>query len=349
MRAFAGAGMECTLAAQYGNGAVIMYPDNTRRVLVNEKNISKRRFLADAVAEEIAGSDYCGAFIRFQFFCNNVEAMLSNMKKHGLKVVFEIPTYPYEPELKLQGLKGTVKLMCDRFFRKRCCRYIDLMAVSGSEKEVYSVPAFPMKNGLCMEDFELTECGYSPERLDMISVSSMMPWHGLERVIRGMAEYYDKGGKREVVLHAVGDGSEKCRYEALANELGLGGRVIFYGALFGEELDRVYDKCSVGLCALSAHIKNIIEGSPLKTVEYAARGLAVVTEMKLWFVEENSDFCLRIPWDDSQLDINAVIDLNDRLFSADCRAARQGIRKAVEKKCDMKQNLLPAIEFFTKM
>lgn len=349
MRAFESADMECTLVGQYGTGAIVISPDKTEKILENDGRVSRRRFLADTVAQELAGGGYTGAYIRFQFFCNNMESMLKNMKEHGLRVVLEIPTYPYEPELKLQGAKGIPKLWCDRFFRSRCYRYIDLVAVSGSDSEVCGVPAFCMKNGLCMEDFALTECGYSPKRLDMISVSSMMPWHGLERVMQGMAAYYADGGEREVVLHAVGDGVAREKYEAMAQELGLKDRVIFYGALFGKELDAVYDKCSVGLCALSAHIKNIMEGSPLKTVEYAARGLAIVTEMKLWFIEENSDFCLRIPWDDSQLDIGAVIELNDRLFADDDRAARQRIRQAVEKNCDMKQNLRPAIEFFTKM
>ncbi len=349
LRAFTAAGMECTLVGQYGSGAVVIAPDGQHTVMENTAGISKRKFLADAAAAQLDAKEYTGAYIRFQFFCNNMEAMLKNMKAHGLRVLLEIPTYPYEPELILQGIKGIPKLVCDKLFRRRCYRNIDLVGVSNSVDNVYGVPTFCMKNGLCMEDFKLTEYGYYPERLDMISVSSMMRWHGLERVMQGMADYYAAGGDREVVLHAVGDGIERERYESIAKELGLEDKVIFYGSLFGEQLDEVYDKCSVGLCALTAHRKNMTEGTPLKTVEYAARGLAIVTEMKLLFLEDDCDFCLQIPFDDSPMDINAVIEMNDRLFADNYPEARKRIRNAVEEKCDMKRNMLPAIEFFTKM
>lgn len=349
IRALETAGMECTLIGQHGTGAIVIMPDKTQHIMENSGHVSKRRFLADTVLREIDSADYDGAYFRFQFFCGNMEKMLENMKQRKMKTVLEIPTYPYEPELKLQGAKGIPKLICDRFFRNRCCRYIDLIGVSGSDSEVYGVPAFCMKNGLCMEDFNVTGCGYSPERLDMISVSSMMKWHGLDRVLRGMAEYYANGGEREIVLHAVGDGLMREQYEQLARELGLSDRVIFYGALYGSELDEVYEKCTVGLCALSAHIKNIMEGSPLKTVEYAARGLAIVTEIKLWFIENEDDFCLRIPWDDTPLDINGVIAMNDRLFAVDSAAERRRIRQSVEDKCDMRHNLKPVTDFFAKM
>ncbi len=345
IRSFRKAGMEVVLLGQYGKDAVIIRNDGSQSIIPNGGK-SKRRLIADTAEKLTAEEKFDYTYVRFQFFCNNVARMLRKMKKQGVKVLMEIPTYPYVSELKMQGARGIPKLICDRFFRGMCCKSIDQLAVSGSEKEVYGLPAFTMRNGLCIEDIKLSEYTYSKNRLDIISVSSMMPWHGLDRIMEGMAEYYARGGERDVILHAVGDGRFRSRYEAQAKELGLSDKVIFYGALFGEQLDEVFDKCCVGVCILKSHSAN--EGTPLKTVEYVARGLAIVTEMKLWFLGEKSEFCLKKSRDDSPLDIDEVIGFCDGLFGDDCQQAKERIRALAEEKCDVSVSMKPAIDFYRK-
>ncbi len=35
-----------------------------------------------------------------------------------------------------------------------------------------------------------------------------MPWHGYERLLEGLANYYHKGGISNIVIYMVGDGRE---------------------------------------------------------------------------------------------------------------------------------------------
>lgn len=346
LRAFRKAGMETVLVGQYGNDAVIIEEDGSQRIVPAEGR-PRRAVIADTTEKVISERQTDYAYIRFQFFCNNVALMTSRMKKHGMKVIMEIPTYPYEGELKLQGLKGIPKLLCDKAFRGLCCRNIDRLAVSGPEKEVMGVPAFTMRNGLCMEDIPISKFSYSKDRLDILSVSSMMPWHGVDRALRGVAQYYADGGERDIVLHIVGNGKCKDEYVTLAEELDIGKHVVFYGALFGEELSRMYDRCQLGLGSLCMHrIENLKECSPLKAVEYAAHGMPVITEMKIWFADETEPLSMLVPWDDSPVDFFRVTEFADGMLAGDFEGAKRRIRAVAEKKCDISVSMSPAVEFF---
>jgi len=74
----------------------------------------------------------------------------------------------------------------------------------------------------------------------------------------------------QVVLHIVGSGNEELRLRTLINELDLNSRVIFKGALYGQELIREYQKAQLFI------LPSVYEGQPHTILEAWACGLPIV-------------------------------------------------------------------------
>ena len=81
--------------------------------------------------------------------------------------------------------------------------------------------------------------------------------HGFDRVIRGIAQYYENGGKCNVIFHIVGQGDESENLKGLATSLNLEKNIIFHGSKFGAELDALYENADIGVDALGAHRKGL--------------------------------------------------------------------------------------------
>ena len=82
--------------------------------------------------------------------------------------------------------------------------------------------------------------------------------------------------------------------------------IIFHSALYGKELDAVFEQSDMGIGSLSRHRSGIDKIKTLKNREYAARGIPFV------YSETDDDFehqpyILKAAPDDSPLDIEKVI------------------------------------------
>jgi hypothetical protein len=94
-----------------------------------------------------------------------------------------------------------------------------------------------------------------------------------------MKEYYKKENNVDVYLHVVGGG--EITEELKKRALDLKDKVRFYGFLFGEELDDMYDRCDIGLEILAPGRKDIKVSASLKSREYIARGFPFVSACNL--------------------------------------------------------------------
>ena len=93
-------------------------------------------------------------------------------------------------------------------------------------------------------------------------------WHGLDRVLRGLAAW--KGAPR-LDLTVVGDGPARVDLEFLAAELGLADRVRFTGLATREEIPSLVAGFDIALQPAS-----VPYASPLKLFEYMAAGQAII-------------------------------------------------------------------------
>ena len=167
----------------------------------------------------------------------------------------------------------------------------------------------------------------------MIGVAEVHIWHGYDRLIAGLGEYYKRGGKREVVFHIVGGVHPHERYRAneyhpglqtIIDKYDISDKVIFHGTLFGKELDDVFNQCQFAIGSLARHRSGITVIKTLKNREYATRGIPFI------YSEQDSDFdhqpyIIKASADESPIDIQQIID-----FIAHFKIKPEEIRKTVE-------------------
>lgn len=136
-----------------------------------------------------------------------------------------------------------------------------------------------------------------PIRLIFVG-SPNQPWHGIDH-LEIIAEKCP-----EFEFHVVMQ-SYEC---TLPN-------VRCHGALYGDDLENVYQACNIGIGSLAMYRNDMNEASPLKTREYLAHGLPVVFGYKDTDLHDlsESDGLLQLPNSPENIDcIDQLIDFCNR-------------------------------------
>jgi len=241
---------------------------------------------------------------------------LSILKSKNILTVEELPTYPYDNLNKnYNNYAYRAAAVVDKYFRGGFKKHLDWFTTYSADKEIFGVPAISLDNGIDLDNISFTPTVFPKDRMDMIAVSAMASWHGYERVIEGMREYYSKDHDREVYLHLVGTGTEDEKWKELCRKYGLEKYVIFYGHRDGNALTEVFAKCQIGLGALGMYKANLFTGSPLKNREYMAMGKPYIYAHTETDPNVTDEFCMEIPNDPSPGDINKLIEFYDRVSS----------------------------------
>ena len=68
------------------------------------------------------------------------------LKKQGVRVLLEIPTYPYDHEYS-SGMEK-VQLYTDKLFRHAFCRYVDFIVTFSSDDRIFGRPTIRISNGI---------------------------------------------------------------------------------------------------------------------------------------------------------------------------------------------------------
>ena len=251
---------------------------------------------------------------------------LGQMKRMGVKVVMEIPTYPYDSEYSHAPLRAKAVLQVDKMFRRAMARRLYRIVTFSDLPSIFGVPTVQISNGI---DFEAIPVKTSENRpgavIRLTGVADIHFWHGFDRVIEGMAGYYKAPGREKVEFHIVGGGTvaQLEKLQVLVAQYGLEDRVIFHGPQSGAGLDAVFESTDMGIASLGRHRCGIDRIKTLKNREYAARGIPFV------YSETDSDFdampyVIKAPPDESPLDIAAIIR-----FCRDNRFTPAQIRSSV--------------------
>lgn len=116
------------------------------------------------------------------------------------------------------------------------------------------------------------------DEITLIGVAQLADWHGYDRLLIALSELKLRGNTRfKLVL--VGDGEALASLKTLSNNLLLD-NVIFTGRLVGESLNQQFENSNVGIASLGLYRIGLDEASVLKTREYMARGLPVISAGK---------------------------------------------------------------------
>lgn len=218
------------------------------------------------------------AYIRYPVIDMFVLKAFSRLYNEGTKIIMEVPTFPLET----QHAKGALKVayFFDHYLHNQCSKYVSkILYIGNNTDKIFGCIAQQIPNGISAVDSEsITGFGQNDTVIQMIGVSTMRPWHGYERIIKGLGNYYSEGqeNKHNIRLLLVGDGPEKKTYESLVSQYSIEDHVIFAGKLGGENLTLAYEGSTIGIGSLGLYKNNMFVGSTLKTHEYLLRGLPFV-------------------------------------------------------------------------
>ena len=243
--------------------------------------------------------------------------LFDKLNKRGIKCITEIPTYPYDSEFKGYPLKYKIPLYIDKLFRKALAKKMEAIVTFSNEETIFGKRTICISNGIDLDSIPI----HNPKKqkdIHLIAVAEIHYWHGFDRLVAGMGEYYKLNpDARKVFFHVVGweddRGTTSNGYltvEQTAKKYNIGQYVVNHGKLFGDKLDEVFNQCVFAIGSLGRHRSGITNIKTLKNREYAARGIPFI------YSETDNDFedkpyIIKAPADESPINIRQIIDFID--------------------------------------
>ena len=261
--------------------------------------------------------------------------LFKRLRRAGIRAVTEIPTYPYDSEFSPYIWKQPLRFVFDKRFRRSLYRYMDAMVTFSDATEIFGQRTINISNGVDFDSIPIHHyLAPSDDSIHLIGVAEVHIWHGYDRLIAGIGEYYkNTQNPRQVFFHIVGGVHPHQRYkdnhfhpglQVIIDKYGIQDHIFFHGQLFGEELTKVFNLCQFAIGSLGRHRSGITVIKTLKNREYATRGIPFI------YSEQDSDFdhqpyVLKAPGDESPIDIQQIIDFVDHF-----KMKPEEIRKTVE-------------------
>ena len=168
----------------------------------------------------------------------------------------------------------------------------------------YKKPHITIGNGFDVASVPIRRPPVYNDDLHLLCVANVSRWHGLDRLLQGLATY-DSVSK--VILHIAGDGMELPHLRELANNLGIGDRVVFHGFTTGKALDALFDQCHIAVGSLGIHRISLKEASILKAREYCARGIPFIYGTADPDFPADFPYILHLPADESPIDVEQIL------------------------------------------
>ena len=238
----------------------------------------------------------------------------------GIKSVTEIPTYPYDQEFVGFPFMTRMGLKVDQLFRDQLSRQMSAIVTFSNANTIFGQRTIRISNGVDMDSIPLHH--YQPSAdgsIHLIGVAEVHYWHGFDRLIAGLGEYYRaETNPRQIYFHIVGGVADSEMYDSmhapgfseLMDKYGVRDRIIFHGQLFGDELNYVFDQCCFAVGSLARHRSGITVIKTLKNREYATRGIPFI------YSEEDEDFdhqsyVMKASPNDSPVNITQIIGFID--------------------------------------
>jgi hypothetical protein len=310
--------------------------------------IRRLPFTATAYRWKYTGQYDDADFIYFRRVIHDktVIAFLRDIKRSNpnVKIIYEFPTYPYDKEMR--GLKNFPFIWKDRYYRRKLHEYVDRSVTFHKHKIIFGVPSIQVMNGIDFDSVKIANYKLNLSTINIIAVAVPSFWHGYDRFLRGLGKYYKSGGKRNIFFHMVGDGVEIPSYKQIIEEYGIKEHVVLHGSKFGAELNAVYDMCCLGVGTLGEHRKGISYSSALKSREYGAKGLPIITSILIDYIPKDYKYQLNIPADDSPVDMMSVFKFYDVIYEKENpKDVAHTIREFAEAHCDMSVTMKPVIYY----
>lgn len=272
--------------------------------------MKKKFFYYNKLQDYILNKEFEFIYVRYNHFADRYFInFLKNLKSEGIKIFLEIPTYPYDEEIKDMKIKNILK---EKKYRYKLKEYVDRIITFSEDDEIFGVKTIKINNGVDIENIKVVNKNKEQNNyeINFIGVAMISLWHGFDRMILSMAEYYKNNPKEIVRFHIVGDGDKKVVTELkdLVKKNNLEEHVMFYGYKSGKDLDEIYNKVDIAVGSLGFSRIGLKGGSPLKIREYIAKGVPIILGYEDISLKNTLDFIYQVPNDESVFDLYKILD-----------------------------------------
>jgi glycosyltransferase involved in cell wall biosynthesis len=296
------------------------------------KNSGIKRFttLYNEIYSFIKNNDINVLYFRWGRYDPLFIKLLARVRSEVSKIYLEIPTYPYRKEQKIEHKQlwkqknyknlGKVLLreLLDSIGIKFLKKYVNNIVTYMEHDNIWGIPVILIDNGVSVEKITIKKQKENNNFFVISGVANISHWHGFDRVITGISEYYRSGGTEKIIFQVIGEGDALLNLKNLAKELNVEKNILFLGFKRDEELDRVLDNSDVAISSLGMHRIGLKVGSTLKTKEYCARGIPFIYSYEERALPKNVPFAMICPSDDRPINISKVIK-----FGIECRGNKK--------------------------
>ena len=297
---------------------------------------------------EFKDADYI--YMRRPFVMNGpMRKLFRRIREYNpsIKIVIEIPTFPYDMEYNEYKLKELL-LLKDKYNRHRLKNLVDYFAILTDEKEIFGIPTIKISNGIELSDIhKRVPLSEDKQTIHICAVAMFKNWHGYERFIEGLKDYYTTGGERNIICHFAGIGTELANYKQLVSCYSLEKHFVFHGLLKNGELDKLYNLCTVSLGSFGMYKIGLNLACNLKSREAVARGIPMVTGCPTdIFSKSDFEYYLEFPNDETKLDIQKIIDFHDKIYKQPDIKVIDAIRDYAYEKVSIDKCMENVIDYF---
>ncbi len=278
------------------------------------------KYLYFGFLSDLKIADYDYVYIR-HFITNPLFLMmLRRMKRQNnkIKIYMEVPSYPYIFEFANAPFKKRIEVRMDAFNTRFFKNYIERIVTFSKQKKIFDIPTIVTDNGIDVKSYGLVDpVKFDGKNLHLLGLANVQIWHGFDRLILGIKEYYKQERDIKVHFHIVGEGAEIQNLKDIVSNNALQEQVHFHGFLGGAKLIEMFSICHLGIGSLGMHRINVAKGetSTLKSREYAARGIPFVVAYKDRGFPDNYPYLLCLDADDTPINISTLIEFYLRVSS----------------------------------
>ncbi len=320
----------CEVDYVYNDGENIFFHNNKKDIFLSEMKYKGYKYFNDLMHQtklfiKKHNLDYDFVYIRYVSFSPKGMNALKYISKHSNCIYLEFPTFVI-PE---RSLKNNIK----NFFNKYLHKYVYKAVVDSLDNEAFGMPTLRIINGTDLKQI-VPRKPTDSNSINVLVVAFLQKYHGVDKIINSTRDYYANGGQRDVVFHIVGEGPVYSELVNQCKQYNLDNHIIFYGKLHGKEMFDVFDKCEIGISSLANKEIGVTCSSTLKSKEYLAKGLPILSDTMLDVFVNQDKYFFHILENDFSID--ELISFYDSVYSKkDKQSIINDIRAFAEQTCDM--------------
>lgn len=261
----------------------------------------------------------------------------------NIKILLEIPTYPYDNEIRFSQ---RLALVNDKRVRNSLCGIVDRYVTYSKDCEIFGIPTLVISNGISYNNVPLKQ-SIIHKGINVIAVALFESWHGYDRFLYGMMLQKNIVQDYDIHLYLAGKGKVLSNYRKQVERSGLQNYVHFCGELCGNELNELYNIADIALDCMGRHRVGLYYNSSLKGKEYCAHGVPIISGIETE-MDNLIDFPYykRVPADDTLINMNDVVDYFNACYqNKDVDEVAASIRNISQKYFDFINVFKPVVDF----